>query len=112
MDRETEALLILASRTLRFATDHPYATTGIFGAAVGSVVTYKVMTAKPMRHHVNEFFTPKVYELALAQDDLRRLLADPTAELRLETPDMTLILTSEMRERLRQLPYIDGTIVE
>jgi hypothetical protein len=112
MDRETEALLRLAAHGLQFATKHPYATTGIFGAAVGSVVTFQVMTSKLMRHKVNDLFALKVHEVVLGQDDLRRLLFDPNVEIRVETPTGTLVLTSDVRERLRQLPYIDGTVVE
>lgn len=106
MDRESETLLVLAARTLRFASDHPYAATGIFGAAVGSAVTYKVMTLNPQRPSMSKFFTPKVYELALPAEDLRRLLADPTYELRWETPEAAVIVTAEKREPLKALSDI------
>lgn len=106
MDRESETLLVLAARTMKFATDHPYAATGIFGAVVGSAVTYKVLTFSPQRPSVSKIFTPKVYELALPAEDLRRLLVDPTYELRWETPEASVIVTSEKREQLKELPDI------
>lgn len=104
MDRETETILVLAARTLKFATDHPYAATGIFGAAVGSAVTYKVMTYRPPS--LSKFFTPKVYELALPASDLHQLLNDPSYEMRWEMKDAAVIVTGEKREPLRQLPDI------
>lgn len=107
MDSQQESLLILASRTLKFATDHPYAATGIFGAVVGSAVTYKVMMFKSMRSTVNGVFTPKVYEFAASREDLQRMLADPTAELRWDLPTMSVIMISEWREQPKQLPDIE-----
>lgn len=112
MERETEATLRVLAHSIRFATDHPYAATGIFGAAVGSVVTYKVMTFSPQRPSVRKMFTPKVYEIALPPEDLHRLLDDPTYELRWETAEAAVIVTAEKHEPMKQLPIIDGTIVE
>ena len=106
MDNEQEAVLNLAFGVLRFATNHPYAATGIFGAAIGSAVTYKAMTYKSVREKVDGIFTPKVYELVMTHEDLRRMLADPLLEVRLETSDVTLVLSSEQREQLKQLPDI------
>lgn len=108
MDRESETLLVFAIKTMKFATDHPYAATGIFGAAVGSVVTYKVMTFSPKRP-LSKAFTPKVYELALPAEDLQRLLGDPMYEMRWETPEASVIVTAEKREPMRALA--DITIV-
>lgn len=102
MDRDQETLLVLAARAIRFASDHPYAATGIFGAAVGSAVTYRVMT----RSSAQSVFSPKVYEFALTPEDLERLKRDPTAELRWEMPTMTVVVTSEKRERPPELPDI------
>jgi hypothetical protein len=107
MDQETETLLRLASRTVQFATDHPYAATGIFGAMVGSAVTYKVLTLNPRQSPLNNIFTPKAYELALSSKDLQHLLDDPQAELRWETPEIAVIITSEKREALKELPVIE-----
>lgn len=107
MDRDQQAILIIAARTIGFATDHPYAATGIFGAAVGSAVTYKVMTRTPKFRSVSDIFTPKVYELAIPKKDLQALLDNPTAELRWVTPELTVIVTAEKPERLKELPFID-----
>lgn len=112
MDRESETLLVLAARTIRFASDHPYFATGAFGAAVGSVVTYKVLTFSPERPRMRKVFTPKVYELALAEKDLRRMLADPAYEIRWETADTAVIISAERPEPMKQLPDIDGTVVD
>lgn len=77
---------------------------------VGSAVTYKVLTFEPLRKSRREFLTPKVYELALTQEDIRALLVDPTAELRWTLPNASVVVTSEKRERLKELPdiIIDG----
>ncbi len=101
-------LLILLSRTIRFASDHPYAATGIFGAIVGSVATYQVMTEMQVRDKVTEVLTPKVYEFPVPHEDLRRMLADPTAEVRWELPEMSVIITAEKREQPKQLPVVDA----
>lgn len=106
MDKDQETMLSLAGSFIRFATYHPYAATGIFGAAVGSAVTYGVLTSKFSRFSTNGVFTPKVYELVLTHDDLRRMLVDPTAEIRVETPQMTVVVTPEKREPLKQLTDI------
>lgn len=106
MDRQQEALLVLLSRTVRFATEHPYAATGIFGAMVGSAATYKVLTLNPLRQSGREFFTPKVYELALSHEDIRALLVDPAAELRWNLPNLSVVITAEKRERPKELPDI------
>ena len=103
MDQETVSLLKLASRTIQFATYHPYAATGIFGAMVGSAVTYKVLTLQ----QPSNIFTPKAYELALSSKDLRHLLTDPEAELRWETPEVVVVITPEKRESLQASPAID-----
>lgn len=107
MDREQENLLILASRVFQFATNHPYAATWIFGAAVGSVATHKVLTRNPRHLDMSEVFTPKVYEFALKPEDLRRMLMDPTAEIRYETTEVTVVVTSEQKESLKALPDIE-----
>ena len=107
MDRETEATLILVSRALRFATDHPYAATGIFGAVIGSAATYKVMSFIQKRPTVSKVFTPKVYQIALANEDLRHLLDNSTNELRWETPEVSVIITAEKSEPLKALPVIE-----
>ncbi len=106
MDREQESLVKLVGSFIEFATDHPYAATGIFGAAVGSAVTYGILTSKSLRFATNKVFTPKVYEIALSRTDCLRMLADPSAEIRMETPEMTVVVTSEKREPLKQLPDI------
>ena len=105
-NQNNEAYLLLVSRTLRFAADHPYAATGIFGAVVGSVVTYKVLTLKEMQAKMNKVFTPKVYELVLTSEDLHNMLDDPTYEVRVETTDTSVIVTGEKREPLKALPDI------
>jgi hypothetical protein len=110
VNEEQRNLLILAARTLQFATDHPYAATGIFGAAVGSFVTYRVMTIKGMKAKVNGVFTPKVYEFAISKEDLNRMLVDPEAELRWDLPTMSFIVTSEKREQPKLLPDISVDI--
>jgi len=108
VESQEESILILAAHGLRFATNHPYAATGILGAAIGSAVTYRVMTNKSMRQKVDKIFTPKVYELALSENDLQALLVHPECQVRIETPDMTLVITQEKREQLKQLlPDID-----
>lgn len=106
MNREQETALSLAGSFLRFATYHPYAATGIVGAAVGSAVTYGVLTSQTFKSKTNGFFTPKVYEIALTHEDLQRMLMDPLVEIRTETPDMTIVVTAEKREPLKQLPDI------
>lgn len=103
---EQEILLVFAGSFLRFATKHPYAATGIFGAAVGSAVTYGVLTSDRFKTATNGVFTPKVYELVLNHEDLRRMLADPLVEVRMEMPEMTVVVTAEKREQLKQLPDI------
>ena len=105
MDRDTESLLALTIQSLRFATNHPYAATGIFGAVVGSAVTYKVMTEAQKR--TSEVFTPKAYKIALGSEDLRHLLDEPTAEIRWETPEFSVIITSEEVIPMKQLPVIE-----
>lgn len=107
MDRETETLMVLAARTLRFATDHPYFATGVLGAAAGSAATYKILEFNARRAGLKNIFTPKVYELALSNPDLRHLLETPGTELRWETPEATVVITSEKREPLKELPVID-----
>lgn len=105
MNGERE-LLSLAGSVIRFATYHPYAATGIFGAAVGSAVTYKVLTSKSLKFPTNGVFTPKVYEVILTDADLRNLQADIPFEIRIESSDMTVVVTSEKREVLKQIPDI------
>lgn len=106
MNNEQEAALSLAGSFIRFATYHPYAATGIVGAAVGSAVTYGVMTSDRFKAATNGVFTPKVYELELNHEDLRRMLIDPLVEIRIEMPEMTVVVTAEKREQLKQLPDI------
>jgi hypothetical protein len=106
VDQETETLLKLASRSMQFAVNHPYAATGIFGAVLGSAATYKVLTFNPQGSGVNHILTPKAYELALSHEDLQHLLDDPTAELRWETPEIAVVITPEKREPLKALPDI------
>lgn len=101
-------VLILLSRTIRFASEHPYAATGIFGAVVGSVATYRVMTELQIRDKVAEVVTPKVYEFPVPQEDLRRMLADPTAEIRWELPEISVIVTAEKRAQPKELPIVDA----
>lgn len=105
-DQDSESVLLLALRTLRFATDHPYAATGICGAAIGSVVTYAIMTG-PARTRVQSVFTPRVYEFALTREDLQHMLMDPSVEIRYETAEIAVIVTSEKRARLKALPIVE-----
>lgn len=107
MERDTENILILTTHVLNFATRHPYAATGIFGAAVGSAVTYQALKFKEQRAFVNNIFTPKMYKLEIPLDDLNMLVNDPSAELHWETPEITVTITSEKYEPLKQLPIID-----
>ena len=100
---EQEAAFILAAHVVNFATRHPYAATGILGAAAGSFATYKVMTNKAMREKIDGVFTPKVYQLELTREDLTRMLADPSVEIRIETTEMSVVVSSEKREMLKQL---------
>jgi hypothetical protein len=106
MNKDQETMLGFAGSFIRFATYHPYAATGIVGAAVGSAVTYGVMTSDRFKAATNGVFTPKVYELELSHEDLRRMLADPLMEIRMETAEMTLVVTAEKREPLKALPDI------
>lgn len=106
MDQNQESMLLLISRTLRFATDHPYAATGIFGAVVGSAATYKLLTFTPVRQKMDEVINHKVYECAIPVEDLQRLLQDPAYELRWEMTDTSVIVTAEKREPLKALPDI------
>lgn len=106
-DQERESALILTSRIIRFATDHPYAATGLFGAAVGSAITYNVLAMPERRSKAAKIFSPKVYEFAITPEDLRRMLADPTTQIRYETTDMSVIVTSEQREQFKALPDIE-----
>lgn len=105
-------LLLLVSRTLKFASDHPYAATGIFGAAVGSAATYQVLTRLPDYEKVSQAFTPKVYEFALPQEDLRHMLSDPSTEVRWDMPEISVIITAEKREQPKQLQVVDADVVE
>lgn len=100
-------MVILMSRITRFAIDHPFAATGLFGAAVGSAVTYNVLTFSQRHQSGVRIFSPKVYEFAITPEDLRRMLADPTTTIRYETTDMSVIVTSEQREQLKTLPDIE-----
>ena len=104
-NQETQ-LLILLARSIRFATEHPYAATGIFGAAVGSAVTYKALTMNGMRQRANKVFTPKVYQFEIQAADLRRMLADPAYELRWDMAQDSVIITAEKREVPKALPDI------
>lgn len=106
MERQQADLLILVARGLKFASDHPYAATGIFGAAIGSAITYTMMTSQTPRQTVNGIFTPKVYELVLPRNEVEKLLLDPGVELRWETPTMAVIVSVEQPEPLKQLPDI------
>jgi hypothetical protein len=108
-EQHKAALWVAGLRGLHFALRHPYATTGIFGAAVGSAVTYTVLTTQSPLHKVNEILTPKVYEIALSREDLHKLMLDPNAELRWEGTTASVIMTSEKREPLKQLPIIDAS---
>lgn len=105
MDRDTETILVVTAQALRFATNHPYAATGIFGAAVGSAITYKVLTFN--RPKSNGIFTPKVYRVALSHEDLRHLLDNPTNELKWETPEVSVVITSEEPEPIKELPVVE-----
>lgn len=108
-ERETESALYLAGHTMRFLADHPYAAVGIFGAAVGSAITYRVMSVAQQRGaQVRDIFTPKIYKMEIPTVELRHILKDPSAELRWETPDMTVILTSEETVPLKQLPVVEA----
>ncbi|MFL5660098.1 MAG: hypothetical protein ACJ8BW_01970 [Ktedonobacteraceae bacterium] len=113
MDQRSEThLLVLTAQALRFASDHPYAATGIFGAAVGSVVTYRVMTYNSLRQKATKVFTPKVYEFALPAQDLRRMLDDPSYEMRWDIPELTVVVTAEKREPMKALPdTLDGEVL-
>jgi len=106
MNSEQESLVNLTSSVLQFTVRHPYAATAIFSAAVGSGITYAVLTSKAFPTIKDGVFTPKVYEIALAQADLRHMLTDPAAEVRMETPEITVVVTSEKREELKALPDI------
>lgn len=106
MDQNQQNMLVLVSRTLRFATDHPYAATGLFGAAVGSVATYKLLTFSAVRQTVNQVINHKVYECAIPVEDLQRMLKDPAYELRWEMTDTSVIITAEKREQPKALPDI------
>ena len=109
MDQNQETqLLLLIARSLRFATEHPYAATWIFGAGVGSAVTYKALTMNGVRQKVNKVFTPKVYQFEIQAEDLRRMLADPTYELRWEMAQDSVIITAEKRETPKALPDIEA----
>lgn len=112
MERESEILLVLTARALKFATDHPYAATGIFGAAVGSAVTYRVIMFSSLRQKANKVFTPKVYQINVPAEDLRRMLADPAYEIRWEMTEASVIVTAEKRETLKELPFIEHEPVE
>jgi hypothetical protein len=98
--------LRLALLGFRFALEHPFAASGLLGAVAGSVVTYQVMTHKPTRDKVNGIFTPKVYEIALSREDLQRMLMDPDVEVRMDAPELSVVVTAEKREPLKQLPDI------
>ena len=98
--------LLLLSRSIKFASEHPYAATGIFGAMVGSAVTYKAMTMNGIRQKVNRVVTPKVYQFELPPEDLRRMLVDPTHEVRWEMAEDSVIITAEKREQPKALPDI------
>jgi len=102
--------LLLLSRSIRFATDHPYAATGIFGAMVGSAVTYKAMKFNSVLADRDKVITPEVYEFSLTPEDLRQMQIDPLAERRWELPTITVIVTSERRERPKELPDIKADI--
>ena len=106
--QQQDILLIIAARTLRFATDHPYAAPGIFGAMLGSAATYKAVKFHEQRQKAKDIFTPKAYDIVLPPEELRRLANDPSSSLRCETIDVVVVVTAEKREPLRQLPDIDG----
>lgn len=107
MDQNEQSLLLLVSRTLKFATDHPFAATGLLGAAVGSVATYKVLTFSAVHESVNTVLNHKVYECVIPVEDLRRMMNDPAYELRWETPETSVIVTAEKREQPKALPDIE-----
>ena len=107
-ERQTESVLYLAGHTMRFLADHPYLATGIFGAGIGSAVTYRVMSrAQKGATDVRNIFTPKVYKIELPPEELRHILKDPSAELRWEVPEATVIITSEETVPLKQLPVVE-----
>ena len=107
MDRQSETILLLAAHSVRFIADHPYASVGIFGAMVGSALTYKAMSVDRQRSFVDNIFTPKAYRIALSTAELKHLLEDPEAELRWDTPEMSVIITSEEAVPLKALPVIE-----
>ena len=61
-----------------------------------------------MRQKVNKVFTPKVYQFEIQAEDLRRMLADPTYELRWEMAQDSVIITAEKRETPKALPDIEA----
>lgn len=107
MDRQKEGLLFAFLRGVDIASQHPFATCTVFGAVVGSAATYSIMNLLS-EEQKSGIFTPKVYKLELPQADMQRLMLDPTAELRWETPNVVVIVSMEKPEPLKQLPYIDA----
>lgn len=98
-------LLLLVSRVIKFATEHPYAATGILGAAVGSAATYSVM-AQQADHRTAQAVGGKVYEIALSEADLDHMQVDPTARLRYEFPLISVVVHPEEKVQPLMLPDI------
>lgn len=73
----------------------------------GSAATYKALEFKARQSGLKNIFTPKIYELMLSNPDLQHLLEAPGTELRWETPEATVVITSETREPLKELPVIE-----
>lgn len=99
-------LLLLFSRSLKFANNHPFAAMGILGAAAGSAVTYSIMAAQ-MDSKDAQALRGKVYEIPIAEEDLENLLDNPThVRLRYEFPLVTVVVTKEEKQRPLELPDI------
>lgn len=100
------ALVLLANVT-RFATEHPYAATGIIGAAAGSAATYSIMSKRVEAAAAGNVVDSTVYDVELPEEQVAHMLADPEhVKIRYDFPFGSVVLRIEKREPFKQLPDI------
>jgi len=106
MEDDTRRAIGLGLRALEFASNHPFVATWALGAVFGSAVTYIVLQ-EPSGVPKSEVIDSKVYEFTLKLEDLRDLLEDPTAEVRMELPEVSLVVKPEQRLTPKELPIFE-----
>lgn len=103
---DLRTLLVVIANTARFATEHPFAATGILGAAAGSWATYSVMN-KRMQAQDAAAVRGKTYEIQITDEELENLQDNPEhCWLRYEFPLVTVVIKKDIPERPLMLPDV------